>query len=80
MNVDGNAIRVGNREQDGRHRLGGAIVFFGTVQPAMIECDKPPTAQNWSYGSWSEFKGKGFWAESNNHLNREVFIMHSFGD
>ncbi len=70
MNVDGNAIRVGNREQDGRGTgWSGANCLFWNCTAAMIECDKPPTAQNWSYGSWSEFKGKGFWAESNNHLN-----------
>ncbi|MFT4095070.1 MAG: DUF6298 domain-containing protein [Niabella sp.] len=74
MQVDGNAIRVGNRGQDGRGAgWSGANCFFWNCSAAMIECDKPPTAQNWSYGSWSQFSGKGFWAESNNSLEPRSF-------
>ncbi|WP_346238622.1 DUF6298 domain-containing protein [Niabella insulamsoli] len=74
MQVDGNAIRVGNRGQDGRGAgWSGANCFFWNCSAALIECDKPPTAQNWSYGSWSEFAGNGFWAESNNHMSPRSF-------
>lgn len=75
MQVDGNAIRVGNRAQDGRGAgWTGANCFFWNCSAALIECDKPPTAQNWSYGSWSQFAGKGFWAESNNTLEPRSFF------
>ncbi|HQX41310.1 MAG TPA: DUF6298 domain-containing protein [Niabella sp.] len=75
VNVDGNAIRVGNRGQDGRGAgWTGANCFFWNCSASLIECDKPPTAQNWSYGSWSEFAGKGFWTESNNHLEPHSFF------
>lgn len=74
MEVDGNAIRLGNRGQDGRGAgWSGANSFLWNCTASLIECDKPPTAQNWSYGSWSEFAGKGFWAESNNHLSPRSF-------
>jgi len=74
MEVDGNAIRLGNRGQDGRGAgWSGANSFLWNCTASLIECDKPPTAQNWSYGSWSEFAGKGFWAESNNHVSPRSF-------
>lgn len=74
VNVDGNAIRIGNRGQDGRGAgWSGANCFLWNCSASLIECDKPPTAQNWAYGSWSEFAGKGFWTESNNSLNPRSF-------
>ncbi len=72
--VDGNAIRLGNRGQNGNGAgWSGANSFLWNCSASLIECDKPPGAQNWSYGSWSEFAGKGFWAESNNHLSPRSF-------
>lgn len=74
VNVDGNAIRFGNRGQDGQGAgWSAANSFLWNCSAALIECDKPPTAQNWSYGSWSQFAGKGFWAESNNNLTPRSF-------
>lgn len=75
VEIDGNAIRFGNRGQDG-HGAGwsGANCFLWNCSASLIECDRPPTAQNWSYGSWSEFAGKGFWTESNNHLKPRSFF------
>ncbi|MCH5597787.1 DUF6298 domain-containing protein [Niabella ginsengisoli] len=74
MQVDGNAIKIGNRGQDGKGAgWSGANCFLWNCSAALIECDKPPTAQNWSYGSWSQFSGKGFWAESNNHMTPRSF-------
>lgn len=75
VSVDGNAIRFGNRGQDGRGAgWSGANCFLWNCSASLIECDKPPTAQNWSYGSWSEFAGKGFWTESNNTLTPRSFF------
>lgn len=74
VNVDGNAIRLGNRGQDGQGAgWTAANSFLWNCSAALIECDKPPTAQNWSFGSWSQFAGKGFWAESNNTLSPQSF-------
>jgi len=35
----------------------------------MIECYRPPTAQNWAFGSWSQFQGDGSWTSSNDHID-----------
>ncbi len=69
-NVDGNALRFGNRGQDGNGAgWAAANSLFWNCSAARIDCYKPPTAQNWSFGSWSQFAGDGFWAESNNSIN-----------
>ncbi|MFV0605898.1 MAG: DUF6298 domain-containing protein [Niabella sp.] len=67
MKVDGNAIRLGNRGQDGQGAgwaAANSLLWNSTA--ALIECAKPPTAQNYAIGSWSQFAGDGFWNESNN--------------
>jgi len=75
VNVDGNALRFGNRGQDGQGAgWAAANSVFWNCSAARIDCYKPPTAQNWAFGSWSQFAGDGFWAESNNSINpRSLF-------
>ncbi|MBS1653437.1 MAG: pectate lyase [Bacteroidetes bacterium] len=75
VNVDGNALRFGNRGQDGQGAgWAAANSVFWNCSAARIDCYKPPTAQNYSFGSWSQFAGDGFWAESNNSINpRSLF-------
>jgi hypothetical protein len=69
VNVDGNAIRFGNRGQDGNGAgWAAANSVFWNCSAARIDCYKPPTAQNWSFGSWSQFAGDGYWGESNNTI------------
>lgn len=69
VNVDGNALYLGNRGQDGN---GAGWTAANSVtwncSAARIDCYKPPTAQNWSFGSWSQFSGDGYWGESNNTI------------
>ena len=70
VNVDGNALRFGNRGQDGNGAgWSAANSLFWNCSAARIDCYKPPTAQNWSFGSWSQFSGDGYWSESNNSIN-----------
>ncbi len=73
--VDGNAIRLGNRGQDGQGAgWAAANSVLWNCSASLIDCYKPPTAQNWSFGSWSQFAGNGYWNESNNHLTpRSLF-------
>ncbi len=75
VEVDGNAIRLGNRGQDGQGAgWAAANNVLWNCNAARIDCYKPPTAQNWSFGSWSQFSGDGYWSESNNHLTpRSLF-------
>ena len=69
VNVDGNALRFGNRYQDGNGAgWSAANSLFWNCSAARIDCYKPPTAQNWAFGSWSQFAGDGYWNESNNTI------------
>lgn len=69
VNVDGHNISFMNRGQDGQ---GAGWTIANSVlwncSAARIDCYRPPTAQNWSFGSWSQFAGDGYWAESNNSI------------
>ncbi|HSC55040.1 MAG TPA: DUF6298 domain-containing protein [Phnomibacter sp.] len=70
VNVDGNALRFGNRWQDGNGAgWAAANSVFWNCTAARIDCYKPPTAQNWAFGSWSQFAGDGYWNESNNSIS-----------
>ncbi len=77
VNVDGNALRFGNRGQDANGAgWSAANSVFWNCTAARIDCYKPPTAQNWSFGSWSQFAGDGYWAESNNTITpRSLFYQ-----
>lgn len=74
VNIDGNALRFGNRGQDGQGAgWTAANSLFWNCSAARIDCYKPPGAQNYAYGSWSQFSGDGYWAESNNALEPRSF-------
>ena len=77
VNVDDNALRFGNRGQDANGAgWAAANSVFWNCSAARIDCYKPPTAQNWSFGSWSQFAGDGYWAESNNTITpRSLFYQ-----
>lgn len=69
VNVDGSAISYMNRGQDGQGagwNIANSVLWNCTA--ARIDCYQPPTAQNWAFGSWSQFAGNGFWTESNNSI------------
>jgi hypothetical protein len=69
VNVDGNALRFGNRGQDANGAgWTAANSVFWNCTAARIDCYKPPGAQNWAFGSWSQFAGDGYWNESNNAI------------
>jgi hypothetical protein len=77
VNVDDNALRFGNRGQDANGAgWAAANSVFWNCSAARIDCYKPPTAQNWAFGSWSQFAGDGYWAESNNTITpRSLFYQ-----
>ncbi|MGZ3881137.1 MAG: DUF6298 domain-containing protein, partial [Flavisolibacter sp.] len=69
VNVDGEALRFGNREQDGQGAgWSAANSVFWQCSAARIDCYNPPTANNWSYGSWAQFGGDGYWESSNEQI------------
>ena len=69
VNVDGNAIRFGNRGQDGNGAgwtAANSVLWQCTA--ARIDCERPPTANNYSFGSWAQFEGYGYWESSNEQV------------
>jgi Family of unknown function (DUF6298) len=69
VNVDGDALRFGNRWQDGQGAgWTAANSVFWQCTAARIDCYKPPTANNWAYGSWAQFAGDGYWEGSNEQV------------
>lgn len=74
VSVDGNALRYGNRGQDANGAgWSAANSLFWNCSAARIDCYKPPTAQNWSYASWAQFSGDGYWHGSNESTNPRSF-------
>jgi hypothetical protein len=80
VNVDGNALRFGNREQDGQGAgWSAANSVFYQCTAARVDCYKPPTAQNWAFGTWAQFAGNGYWGESNNSITPRSLYYAQLG-
>jgi hypothetical protein len=74
VSIDGNALRYGNRGQDASGAgWSAANSMFWNCSASRIDCYKPPTAQNWSYASWAQFSGDGYWYGSNESINPRSF-------
>lgn len=69
VNIEGQALSYKNHMQE-RQGSGWAAAnsVFWQCTASLIECFSPPTAQNWAFGSWSEFSGDGYWEDSNNYI------------
>jgi len=79
--VDGNAIRLGNRGQDGQGAgWSAANSLLWNCSAARIDCYKPPIAQNWSFGSWAQFAGDGYWTASNDAISPRSFFYAQLKD
>jgi hypothetical protein len=68
--IDGNGLTLINHGSEGEGAGWSAAnsVLWNCVA-AKIGCDNPPGAQNWAFGSWGEFEGKGTWRHSNETVN-----------
>jgi len=75
VTIDGNALSYKNLMQDAQGAgWNAANSVFWQCSASLINCFAPPTAQNWAFGSWSEFSGNGYWEDSNNHIQpRSLF-------
>ncbi|MBE7169408.1 MAG: pectate lyase [Williamsia sp.] len=81
VNVDGNALRFGNRGQDGQGAgWSAANSVFWQCTAARVDCYKPPTANNWAFGTWAQFSGDGYWGESNNAVNPRSLYYAQLGE
>jgi hypothetical protein len=70
MNIDGNALNFSNIGQDARGAgWTAANSVFWQCTASRVNNFSPPTAQNWAFGTWSEFAGDGYWDSSNEHVN-----------
>jgi hypothetical protein len=81
VNVDAQTLSYANREQDAQGAgWCAANSLFWNCTAARINCYRPPGAQNWSYGSWAQFGGDGYWNESNATLQPRSFFYAQLAD
>ncbi|MBS1563861.1 MAG: pectate lyase, partial [Bacteroidetes bacterium] len=67
--LDAQALSYKDRGQDAQGAgWSAANSVFWNCSAARIDCYKPPTANNWAFGSWSQFAGDGYWGESNSSI------------
>ena len=80
-NIDAQSLSYKNLEQDDQGagwNAANSLVWNCTA--AHIDCYQPPTAQNWSYGSWSQFGGDGYWESSNATVSPRSFYYAQLAD
>lgn len=81
VNIDGNALSFGNRGQDGQGAgWTAANSVFWQCTAAKVDCPKPPTAQNWAFGTWAQFAGNGHWEMSNEHIRPRSLYYTQLAD
>ncbi|MEJ5995026.1 DUF6298 domain-containing protein [Pedobacter sp. Du54] len=69
VNVDGQALSYLNRGQDGQGAgWAAANSVFWQCSAARVDNYRPPTAQNWAFGTWAQFAGDGYWDLSNEQI------------
>ena len=81
VNIDAQTLSYANREQDDQGSgWCAANSLFWNCTAARINCYRPPGAQNWSYGSWAQFGGDGYWSESNATIQPRSFFYAQLAD
>lgn len=76
VNIDGQALSFKNRGQDGQGAgWTAANSMFWQCTAGRIECYRPPTAQNFAYGTWAQFAGNGLWYEANSQINPRTLFF-----
>lgn len=81
VNIDGNKLSYANRGQDGQGAgWSAANSVFWNCTAAIVSCPKPPTANNWAFGTWAQFDGDGYWSDSNNSISPRSFYYAQLSD
>ncbi len=81
VNIDANKLCYSNRGQDGQGAgWSGANSMFWNCTAALVDCPKPPTAQNWAFATWAQFAGDGYWSDSNNSISPRSFYYAQLSD
>ncbi|WP_229254586.1 DUF6298 domain-containing protein [Dyadobacter linearis] len=69
VNIDGNALRLSNRGQDGQGAgWTAANSVLWQCSASRVENFSPPGAVNYAFGIWSQFAGDGYWENNNEHI------------
>ncbi|MEO6285335.1 MAG: DUF6298 domain-containing protein [Dyadobacter sp.] len=69
VNVDGNALSIKNRGQDGQGAgWTAANCMLWQCSASRVENFSPPAAKNYGFGIWSQFAGDGYWENVNEHI------------
>lgn len=81
VNVDGQALSVMNRSQDGQGAgWAGANSVIWQCSASRVDNYQPPTAQNWAFGTWAQFAGDGYWDFSNEQIQPRSFYYAQLKD
>jgi len=81
VNIDNNRLSYANRGQDGQGAgWSAANSVFWNCTAAIVDCPKPPTAQNWAFATWAQFQGDGYWSDSNNSITPRSFYYAQLAD
>jgi hypothetical protein len=81
VRVDGNALNLSNRRQDGQGAgWSAANSMLWQCKAAVMDCPRPPMAQNWAFGNWCQFQGDGFWTASSESVNPQSLFYGQLKD
>ena len=81
VRIDGGNLSLMNRggDEEGAGWSAANSVLWNCIA-ARINCEKPPFAQNWAFGSWGEFAGNGVWRSSNESMKLESLFAAQLAD
>ncbi|WP_205942350.1 DUF6298 domain-containing protein [Pedobacter sp. SYP-B3415] len=81
VNVDGQALSLKNRGQDGQGAgWTAANSMIWQCSAARIDCEAPPGAMNWALGNWAQFAGNAYWDMSNEQIQPRSFYYGQLQD
>ena len=75
VRLDGQLINftnLGQEEQGAGWNAANSLLW--NVYASKVTISKPPTAQNYGFGIWSQFGGDGYWADANNWISPRSFF------
>lgn len=81
VNIDGHSLSFFNRGEDFQGAgWSAANSVMWQCTASEINCYMPPTAGNWTFGSWSNFSGNGYCSSSNIHLQPRSLYYAQLAD
>lgn len=81
VQVTGQALGFPDRGQDGQGAgWSAANSMLWQCAAAKIICPAPPGAMNWSFGSWAQFDGNGYWNSSNEYIQPRSLYYAQLAD